>query len=260
MASAKSTIIPYQPPRAEIIEPESFKTAKTTWLAAVTAGILLLLGASAIAMLAVKKANTGSQLLLELGLLAGPGGPKLWLISDLLRSSNNLLALLSIAMYMLGVLCVMWPERVGIMGLAGLGRLIASLLSVAALVFSILVVRANHDVQRLASVGFYDILPWLIFFDMAAMVLANMRIAGIAARGGFHRFAKFTGALMAAQVFAMLMLLVALNILQNGATLMWAAAGVYALGGAGVSIASLFLILILTWNLIFRPRPAKLAP
>ena len=214
----------------------------------------MLLAAFAIAMLAVKKAGDGTQLMLEWGLLAGPGGPKIWLLSDLLRASNNIWPLLSIAFYMLGVLGIMWPERVGIMGLAGLGRLIAAIMAVATMVFAILCIRAGQDSARLAAIGYYDVLPWLIFFDMAAMVLVNMRIAGVAHRGGFHRVAKFTGALMVAQVIGMLMLLAALNVFHDATTLTWTAAGVYAFGGAGVALVSLFLVLALCWNLIFRRR------
>ena len=108
--------------------------------------------------------------------------------------------------------------------MAGLGRLIAAIMAVATMVFAILCIRAGQDSARLAAIGYYDVLPWLIFFDMAAMVLVNMRIAGVAHRGGFHRVAKFTGALMVAQVIGMLMLLAALNVFHDATTLTWTAA------------------------------------
>ena len=146
----------------------------------------------------------------------------------------------------------MWPERVGVMGIAGIGRLIACLMAVVALSFGVFVARGAPDFGRVLKVGYDELLTWLIFLDMVAMILVNMRIAGIAGRGGYHFVAKVTGAMMAIQVIGVLMLLFALNISHNTMAIMWASAGAYAAGGVGVSLVGGFLVLRIALEVVAR--------
>ncbi len=247
------------PRAARVVEQDtaggkSFRDAKRGWMKVVTVGLVLLAGAFALAMVGVRGDADDAELMkFKMGFMAGPGGPKLWILSDLLRAHlASGWALGSLAAYAAGVVAVMWPERVGIMGIAGIGRLLASVMAVAGLVFGILVSQRAYDVHGLLEVGYYDLLTWLIFLDMAAMILVNMRVAGIAGRGGYHRLAKATGGMMAVQVVGMLMLMVALNVLRNAMGFMWVSAGVYAVGGAGVTLVGVFLVTRMGWELLVR--------
>jgi hypothetical protein len=233
---------------------ETFKDAKASWLHVVTIGVLLLGGAFGTAMWGVKHdADDALLRKFKMGFVAGPGGPKIWILDDLLRAPpTKMWALASLALYAAGVVAVMWPERVGIMGIAGIGRLIACLMAVAALVFGIGVVRGTPDMGRVLKVGYDELLTWLIFLDMTAMILVHMRIAGIAGRGGFHFVAKVTSAMMAVQVIGMLMLMFALNVSRASMAIMWASAGAYAAGGVGVSLVSAFLVLRIGWEAVGR--------
>jgi hypothetical protein len=229
---------------------ETFRSARTGWIKMVTVGLLLLLASSAVAMIAVWFEATGTQRLLELGFVAGPGGQKLWLLTDLLHT-KKILVLASLTIYALGIIAVMWPERVGVMGIAGIGRLIACIAAVAAIIFAVMVAIRGEDPKRLAEIHYFDIVRWLMFIDMGAMVLANMRIAGIAARGGYPRLSAMLAGLMVVQVAGMLMLMAALSI-KNGINLMWASAFAYAGGAAGVCLLTVFLMLRLGWELLRR--------
>jgi hypothetical protein len=151
-----------------------------------------------------------------------------------------------------GVLALMWPERVGIMGLAGIGRLIACLMTLAALLFGIDLFRGAPVVARVLKLGYDEILTWLIFLDMAAMILVNMRVAGIAGRGGYHVLAKLSGGMMSLQVAGILMLTFALNVEQKSAGMMWASAGAYAAGGVGVAVVGVFLVIRIWWEMMAR--------
>jgi hypothetical protein len=110
----------------------------------------------------------------------------------------------------------------------------------------------GEDPKRLAEIRYFDIVRWLMFIDMGAMVLANMRIAGIASRGGYPRLSGLLAALMVVQVAGMLMLMAALNVVKDGISLMWASALAYAIGAAGVCLLTLFLMLRLGWELLRR--------
>jgi len=233
---------------------ETFKDAKGSWLHAVTIGLLLLGGAFALAMGGVRRdADDALLRKFKMGFVAGPGGPKLWIMDDLLRApSTKMWALASLSLYVAGVLALMWPERVGVMGIAGIGRLIACLMALAALVFGVGVARGSPDMGRVLKVGYDELLTWLIFLDMAVMILVNMRIAGIAGRGGYHFVAKVSGAMMAVQVIGMLMLMFALNVPHASMGLMWGSAGAYAAGGIGVSLVGGFLVLRIGWEVVAR--------
>ena len=233
---------------------ETFKDAKGSWLHVVTVGLLLLGGAFALAMAGVRHdADDALLRKFKMGFVAGPGGPKVWILDDLLRTPvTKMWALASLSLYVAGVLAVMWPERIGVMGIAGIGRLIACLMAVAALVFGIGVARGSPDMGRVLKVGYDELLTWLIFLDMAVMILVNMRIAGIAGRGGYHMVAKVTGAMMAVQVIGILMLMFALNVSHASMGIMWASAGAYAVGGIGVGLVSAFLVLRIGWEVIAR--------
>jgi hypothetical protein len=241
------------------IHHESFKNAKGFWLQMVMAGLLLLGGASALAIGGARHDADDAMLMkFKMGFVAGPGGPKLWILNDLLRAPlTKSWALASLAAYAAGVLALMWPERVGVMGIAGIGRLIACLMAVAALIFGIDLARGDPNVGRVLTMGYDELLTWLIFLDMAAMILVNMRVAGIAGRGGYHGLAKMTGAMMTVQVAGILMLLFAVNVSHNGRGLMWASAGAYATGGAGASLVGLFLVLRITWEVVARKIRAQ---
>jgi len=233
---------------------ETFKDAKVSWLYSVTLGLLLLGGAFALAMGGVRHdADDALLRKFKLGFVAGPGGPKVWILDDLLRAPpTKMWALGSLSLYMAGVLAVMWPEGVGVMGIAGIGRLIACRMAAAALVFGIGVARGSPDMGRVLKVGYDELLTWLIFLDMAVMILVNMRIAGIAGRGGYHFVAKVSGAMMAVQVIGMLMLMFALNVSHASMSLMWASAGAYAAGGIGVALVSAFLVLRIAGEVVAR--------
>ena len=84
------------------------------------------------------------------------------------------------------------------------------------------------------------------------MILLNMRVAGIAGRGGYHILAKTTAAMMAVQVCGVLMLAFALNVPHSTMGLMWASTAAYATGGLGVSLVSLFLVLRIGWEVLAR--------
>ena len=252
-------------PRAIRVEPvipkpitaskhETFKDAKGVWLNLVMLGLLLLGGASVLAVLGVRHAVESAMLIkFKTGFVAALGGPKLFVLHELLRAQETRAwALGSLIAYTAGVLALMWPERVGIMGLSGIGRLIACTMAVAALIFGIDLLRSEPLVGRLLSVGFDELLTWLIFLDMAAMILVNMRVAGIAGRGGFHALAKLAGGMMAVQVSGILMLLFALNVSHKGSGLMWASAGAYACGGVGVALVGVFLVLRIAWEFVAR--------
>jgi len=233
---------------------ETFKDAKGFWLNMVIMGLLLLGGASALAVGGVKHDAGGAMLLkLKLGFVVGPGGPKLGILSDLLRAPTTMpWALGSLMAYAGGVLALMWPEHVGIMGLGGIGRLIACLMAAAALIFGVDLVRGQPLLTRIIKIDYDEILTWLIFLDMVAMILVNMRIAGIAGRGGYHGLAKLAGGMMTLQVSGVLILLFALNVSHQGIGLMRASAGAFAAGGVGMSVIGLFLILRIGWEVIRR--------
>jgi hypothetical protein len=237
---------------------DTFKDAKGFWLQLVMVGLLLLGGASVLAIGGIRhEADDAMLMKFKTGFVAGLGGPKLWILSELLRpSATSTWALASLIAYTTGVLAVMWPERVGIMGLAGIGRLIACLMAVAALLFGLDLFRGAPVVARVLRMGYDEIMMWLIFLDMAAMILVNMRVAGIAGRGGYHVLAKVTGGMMALQVAGILMLAFALNVEQKGVGMMWAGAGAYATGGAGVALVAIFLVMRIWWEAMarkFRP-------
>jgi hypothetical protein len=233
---------------------ETFKDAKGAWLNLVMFGLFLLGAASVLAVFGVRH-EMESPLLIKFktGFVAALGGPKLFVLNELLRASETKnWALGSLIAYALGVLALMWPERVGIMGLAGIGRLIACLMAAAALIFGIDLLQHEPFLSRLLKVGGEEVLTWLIFLDMAAMILVNMRVSGIAARGGFHALAKFVGGMMAVQVSGILILLFALNVPHKGMGLMWASAGAYACGGVGVALVGVFLVLRIAWEFVAR--------
>src|SRR4051812_2110212 len=115
---------------------ETFKDAKGFWLYLVTLGLLLLGGACALSVGGIRhNADDAMLTKFKTGFVAGPGGPKLWILDVLLQSPTaKPWALGSVIIYAIGVLALMWPEHVGVMGVAGIGRLIACLMAVAALI------------------------------------------------------------------------------------------------------------------------------
>ena len=69
---------------------ETFKSARLRWVGIVMIGLILLMGASAMAVLAVKRTSEGSQWALEMGLVAGPGHRSLSLRSSgMIRDSPS---------------------------------------------------------------------------------------------------------------------------------------------------------------------------
>ena len=125
-------------------------------------------------------------------------------------------------------------------------------MAVAALIFGINLLRGGPDVGRILKVGYDEMLTWLIFLDMAALILVNMRIAGIAGRGGYHGLSKMSGAMIAVQVCGVLMLLFALNVSHVSMGVMWASTGAFAAGGVGVSLVGVFLVLRIAWDVVRR--------
>ena len=237
---------------------ETFKDANGVWLHVVMLGLVLLGAASGLAIAGVQHDPDDAVFMkLKGGFVAGPGWPKLWILSAMLHKSETMpWALASLGVYTAGVLALMWPERVGIMGVAGIGRLIACLMAVAALVYGLDLTGGSH-VGRVLKIEFDELLTWLIFLDMAAMILVNMRIAGIAGRGGYHGLAKLCGGMMTLQVSGVLMLLFALNVAHKGLGLMLAAAGAFAAGGIAVALVGLFLVLRIGWEVLRRRLSAS---
>jgi hypothetical protein len=234
---------------------ETFKDARAIWLNVVMLGLLLLGAASVIAIVGARHDVPSDTALtkLRIGFVAGPGGPKLWVLSEMLRTpSMRIWALVSLVLYTAGVLAAMWPERVGIMGLSGIGRLIASVMAMAALIFGMDLLREQPTVAGMLHMSADELMTWQIFLDMAAMILVNMRVAGIAGRGGYHALAKLVGGMLAVQVSAILMLTFSLNVDHKGMGLMFASAGAYACGGVGVAVVSLFLVARIAWELLSR--------
>ena len=233
---------------------ETFKDAKAVWLNVVMVGLLLLAGASVLAIFGARHDASDPVLMkLRIGFVAGPGGPKLSVLIGMLHApATRFWGLGSLVAYTLGVLAVMWPERVGIMGLAGIGRLIACLMAFCALIFGIDLLREQPTITGMLRIGADELLTWLIFLDMAAMILVNMRVAGVAGRGGYHALAKLVGGMLAVQVSAILLLTFSLNVEHKGMGLMFASAGAYACGGVGVAIVSVFLVARIAWELLSR--------
>jgi hypothetical protein len=241
---------------------ETFADARAVWLNIVMLGLLLLGAASVLAVLGAwhDAARDIALTKLRMGFVAGPGAPKLWVLSEMLRTpSMRYWALASLVLYCGGVLAAMWPERVGIMGLAGIGRLIASVMAVAALIFGLDLLREQPSVPGLLHMSADELLTWLIFLDMAAMILVNMRVAGIAGRGGYHALAKLVGGMLAVQVGSILMLIFSLNVEHSGMGLMFASAGTYACGGVGVMVVGAFLVMRIAWELLSRHLHASKA-
>jgi hypothetical protein len=239
--------------RDEPLQHETFKDAKATWLNVVMVGLLLLAGASVLAIVGARHDASVVLMKLKMGFVAGPGGPKLWVLAEMLHTAaTQKWALASLAIYTAGVLALMWPERVGIMGLAGIGRLIACVMAVAALIFGGDLFREQPMVGQILRLSSDEVLMWLIFLDMAAMILVNMRVAGVAGRGGYHALAKLIGGMLAVQVSGILLLIFSMNVEHRGMGLMFASAGAYACGGVGVTVVSAFLIMRIVWELLSR--------
>jgi hypothetical protein len=242
---------------------ETVADARAIWLNIVMAGLLLLAAASVLAIVGARHDVPSDTALtkLRMGFVAGPGAPKLWVLSEMLRTpAMRNWALASLVLYTAGVLAAMWPERVGIMGLPGIGRLIASLMAVAALIYGLDLLREQPSVAALLHMSADELLTWQIFLDMGAMILVNMRVAGVAGRGGYHALAKLVGGMLVVQVSAILMLTFSLNVEHKGMGLMFASAGAYACGGVGVAIVSMFLVMRIVWELLSRQlRTSKAA-
>ena len=239
--------------RDEPLHHETFKDAKAVWLNVVMVGLVLLAGASVLAVVGARHDGSAVLMKLKMGFVAGPAGPKLWVLAEMLRTAaTQNWAVASLAVYAAGVLALMWPERVGIMGLAGIGRLIACVMAVAALIFGLDLAQEQPWATRMLHMSADELLMWIIFLDMAAMILVNMRIAGVAGRGGYHALAKLVGGMLAVQVGGILLLTFSLNVEHKGMGLMFASAGAYACGGVGVTVVSAFLVARIVWELLSR--------